>query len=230
MDNSVSNSIYNSSVTCPVCGSNFEVTKVKIRSCKVASRDSDFCTYYENINPLLYDVWVCENCGYSAMKDKFEKIGAKSAAIIRKEIKPRWTKRSFSGERTVDGALEAFKLALYNLQVRNAPCSEFAKVCLRIAWLYRFKGDKEKERQFLEFSLKNYYDAYQNERFPLDKLDEFTCIYLIAELNRRLDEYEEALKWFSKLISSPEARKNAKLMNTAREQLQVLREQMGRHE
>lgn len=221
-------SIYDKEVVCPVCDTSFTVTRVKSRTFKVASRDSDFCTHYEGTNPLLYEVWVCENCGYASLEDSFDKIGFKDAKKIKAEIEPKWTKRSFSGERTIDMALEAFKLALYNLQVRNAPSSERAKICLRIAWLYRFKGDIEEEKRFLGFALNSYCGAYQNERFPLDKLDEYTCMYMIAELNRRLGNFEESLKWFSRLISSPEALKNRMLINTAREQIQILKEQMGK--
>jgi len=46
-------SLYNKSVVCPVCQNKIEVTKVKSKDCVVASRDSDFCVYYESVNPLF---------------------------------------------------------------------------------------------------------------------------------------------------------------------------------
>ena len=97
-----------------------------------------------------------------------------------------------------------------------------AKVCIRIAWLYRFKED-EREHDFIRFALKYYTEAYENERFPVDKLDEYTCVYIIAELNRRAGYYEESVKWFSKLISSPEARNKPALIEAAREQYQLVK-------
>jgi hypothetical protein len=151
------------------------------------------CVNYENINILFYDVWVCENCGYAALQDKFEGLFTKDIKVIKENISSHWTQRSFTGERDVNHAIEAFKLALLNLKVRNAKSSEVAKVCLRIAWLYRFKQDEE-EIKFLNFALKAYTDAYQNERFPLDRLDENTCMYIIAELYRRVGNYEEAIQ------------------------------------
>ena len=42
----------------------------------------------------------------------------------------------------------------------------------------------------------------------MDKLDESTCIYMIGELSYRAGYYSDAVKWFSKLMSSEEARKN----------------------
>lgn len=216
-------SIYDKEIICPVCSKKTIVTKVKSKVCKVASRDTDFCVYYEDVNPMLYDIWICENCGYASMGDKFESITTREAKLIHDTISQKWVKRSMSGERSVDSAIEAFKLALLNLQVRKAKSSEFAKIVLRIAWLYRINKD-ERELDFLRHALIYYNDTYEKERFPVDKLDEFTCMYMIAELNRRLGKNEEAMKWFSRLISSPDARRNTKLLDNARDQIQLIKD------
>ncbi len=218
--------LYQKSITCPVCSKPFEITKVKSNGSKIESVDSDFCVYYEGINPILYDVWICEHCGYAAQADKFESITFKDSKLILENITPRWTKRSFAGERTVENAIETFKLALYTLHVRNAKNSELAKVCIRIAWLYRIL-QSPKEREFLEFALRSYTNAFETERFPVDKLDEFTCMFMIGELNRRVGNTEEAVKWFSRIISSPDARSNRKLLEKTREQYEVVKGQLG---
>ena len=176
--------LYSKEIECPVCLKKFKVTKVKIKACKVDRRDTDFCVYYEGINPMFYDAWVCENCGYAAQADKFPNIPSKEAQVLAKQLTPKWTKRSFEGERNVDAAIEAFKLVLYNHQLRSAKASEMAKVCMRIAWLYRIKEDP-REHDFIKFALKYYTETYEKERFPADKLDENTCMYMIGELNRR---------------------------------------------
>lgn len=218
--------IYDKEIVCPVCSKNTMVTKVKAKACKVASRDTDFCVYYEGVNPMFYDIWVCEHCGYAAQADKFEEINGRDSKLILQSIAPRWSQRSFAGERSIDNALETFKLALLNLNVRKAKSSEFAKICIRIAWLYRIKKD-EKEMEFLNFALKHYSDAYEKERFPVDKLDEYTCMYMIAELHRRVGNNEEAIKWFSRLMSSSGARSNARLVESARDQYQLVKDAMG---
>jgi len=219
--------LYNKKVMCPVCNREIEVTKVKTKGCKVKSRDTDMCVHYEDLNVLYYDVWVCENCGYASLQDKFEGIFTRDIPAIRENISKNWVKRSFTGERDVDKALEAFKLALLNLKVRNAKASELAKVCLRIAWLYRDKGDTKKEMEFLNFAVDSYNEAYLKERFPLDKLDEYTCMYIIAELFRRVGKLEESIQWFSRLVSSPEARRNPKLIDMARDQYQLAKDQLA---
>ncbi|MDP4092769.1 MAG: DUF2225 domain-containing protein [Bacillota bacterium] len=216
--------LYNKKIECPVCMSQFEATKVRTKAIKVASRDADFCVYYEGTNPMFYDIQVCENCGYAASSDKFEQLGDSDRKKIKENISPRWNKRSFAGERNIDAAIETFKLALLNLHVRNAKNSEKARICLRIAWMYRLKKD-EKEKEFLQFTLNCYKEIYEKERLPADKLDEVTCMYMIAELNRRVGNFDESVKWFSRMISSPEARKNASLLEKARDQFQLAKDQ-----
>lgn len=129
-------------------------TKLKLqrlnrKTVVVASRDSDFCVYYESVNPLFYEVWVCEHCGYAALQERFENISPIEAKIVKENISKYWKPRSFCGERDVDKAIEAFKLALYNLCKISPKPIEYAKVCLRIAWLYRMKKDEQQEIKFL---------------------------------------------------------------------------------
>ncbi len=218
--------LYNKKVMCPVCNREIEVTKVKTKGCKVKSRDTDMCVHYEDLNVLFYDVWVCENCGYAALQDKFEGLFTRDIAAIKDTISKNWVKRSFTGERDADKAIEAFKLALLTLKVRNAKPSELAKVCLRIAWLYRDKDDLKRETEFLTFALNSYNEAYSKERFPLDKLDEFTCMYIIAELFRRVGKLDESIQWFSRIVASPQARSNPKLIDMARDQYQLAKDQL----
>ncbi|HEX2945788.1 MAG TPA: DUF2225 domain-containing protein [Clostridia bacterium] len=218
--------LYNKEIICPVCSKKFEVTKVKTRGCKVKSRDTDFCIYYEDINPIFYDAWVCENCGYAAQSEKFLDIPPRDATIVKAKISPRWKQHSFSGERTVDTALEAFKLVLINHQSRNAKASELAKICMRIAWLYRIKQD-EREHEFIKYALRYYTETYEKEKFPADKLDENTCMYMIGELNFRAGNLDESVKWFSRLISSPDARRIPTLIEAARDEFQLVKDKLS---
>jgi hypothetical protein len=220
--------LYNKSIKCPVCKKDFDVTKVKSNAFRVSARDTDFCVYYEGINPIFYDVWVCENCGYASQSDKFDQIRPEETEVILANVSSRWSRRSFAGERSIDGALDAFKLALYNLQLKNSKQSDVARVCIRIAWLYRMKKDK-KEMDFLNFALKCYVDTFDKEEFPIDKLDEYTCMYIIGELHRRIGNIDESIKWFSRLLGSPEARKNQKLVESAREQYHLVKEMEKEH-
>lgn len=220
--------LFSKEIKCPVCDNRIEVTKVKSKACIVTSKDTDFCIYYEKINPILYDVWVCEYCGYAAQGERFEELSYKEASKIKKSITPFWKSRKFNGERNIDSALEAFKLALYNLQMIGAKSSDLAKVCIRIAWLYRLKKD-EREFDFLRFALKFYIETFDKEKFPIKKFDEYTCMYLIGELSRRIGQVDEAVLWFNKLMTSPMARTKKNLIESAREQYFIAKEERDKN-
>lgn len=217
--------LYTSKIDCPVCGKAFETTKVRTGSYRVLEKDSDFCVRYEGINPLFYEIFVCNHCGYAAFEDKFTQITDAEKTIIQKKISSQWSQKSFPAERTLDQALDAFKLALFELQLRKAKSSEIARACLRIAWLYRLKNDP-REPELLQYALEYFNETYQREPFPVEKLTEELCIYLLAELNRRLGNTAEAGKWFGKLFNHPGARNNPSLMELARDQYQVVKDAM----
>ena len=81
--------------------------------------------------------------------------------------------------------------------------SEVAKICMRIAWLYRYMEDDTQEKKFLKYALDNYKEAYSQEDLTEEgKLDEYTCLYIIGELSKRLELYEESTQWLSRLIMS----------------------------
>ena len=87
---------------------------------------------------------------------------------------------------------------------------------------YRYKGDEKpciRHAQVLQ-------EVYEKESFPVDKMDESTCVYMIGELSNRSGDYNEAVKWFSRLMSSEEARKKPALIEAAREQYQLVKDKL----
>ena len=52
----------------------FKATAVKSSAYRMIKKDSDFFIRYSLINPYFYDVWVCNSCGYSAMKTDFHTL------------------------------------------------------------------------------------------------------------------------------------------------------------
>ncbi|NLP00043.1 MAG: DUF2225 domain-containing protein [Clostridiaceae bacterium] len=195
--------VYNSKTVCPVCDSNIEYTKVRSKAIRLINQDTDFCPYYEGENPLLYEAVICPECGYGAHVTSFENINRYDRQKVRERISSRWHKRSFTGERTVEQALEAFKIVLLNLNEIEGLKSEVAKICMRIAWLYRYMEDDTQEKKFLKYALDNYKEAYSQEDLTEEgKLDEYTCLYIIGELSKRLELYEESTQWLSRLIMS----------------------------
>lgn len=214
--------LYDAQVTCPVCETPFKARVVKSSAYRVSKKDSDSFIHFNLINPYFYDVWVCPSCGYSAMKSDFNKIRSYHIEAIKQKITAKWRGRTYPDLYDVDIAIERFKLSLLNYAAMDAKASKKAMNCLKLAWMYRLKEDKNNEITFLNLALDGFYDAYYNEDFPIYEMNKFTIMYLIGELNRRVEKYDAALTWFSKVITSPTAPQ--KLKDKTRDQRDLVEE------
>jgi len=220
----MNNSLYSKKVICPICGKQFSSMKAKVNSCKIEKKDEDFCTHYVDLNPMYYEVFVCPYCGYAAPENSFEELTEKEAGLLREAFSGREVGRSFCAQRSLDDAIASYKLAIYTAELRKANASVLAGLCLKLAWLFRFKGDKQEEL-FLDYSLRNYLEAYNKEPFPIGNLNEISLMYLLGELSRRLGKLNEAITWFGKAAASPERKENPMIEKLAREQWALTREQ-----
>ncbi len=220
----MSETLYDKKYTCPVCGNAFNSKKMKSSACRVDRRDEDFCVVYKQDNPMHYEIIVCSQCGYAASENSFENLTPTEKQQVKSMLSGKVVSRSFCGERTVNDALDSFKLALFLAKQREAKRSIIGGLALKLAWIYReMKCDKE--AGFLEYALQNYTEAYNTEELPLGNLDEISVQYLMGELSRRLGKYDEAIFWFNKAVSNPERRDNPRVEKLAREQWQVAKDQ-----
>lgn len=229
------NPIYNATVICPVCQRKIEVTKIRSKFIKLTEQDKDFCPHYESWNPIFYEAWICNYCGYAAHNSTFTDISFNDQKCVTEKITPKWKERLFNGERDIHQALDAFKIVLVNLQVRGASFSEHAKVCLRIAWLYRYSGEWVEEHRFMKYAYDYYRQAYTGEHLGEHKLDQYSCMYIIGELARRLDYKEEAVSWYGKIISASskpgeKTKIPPRLLETTRDQIYQVRHAVNKKE
>jgi hypothetical protein len=188
----------------------------------VETRDSDFCVHYKGVNPMFYDIYVCPHCGYAALADRFDKIDVEGKKAVLQNTTPNWTSRDYGGERTLEQALECYKLALLCAQLKRDKPSELAALCLRIAWLYRFSQDEQEERRFLQAALDEYVAAY--ERQTDNNVNEMNLLYIIGELYRRLGNAAQAVQWFSRVVNHKDRENNPLLISMAREGWQSIKE------
>ncbi|KUO74074.1 MAG: hypothetical protein APF77_23075 [Clostridia bacterium BRH_c25] len=225
----MNDSLYSKKVTCPICGKQFSSMKAKVNSCKVKTKDEDFCTHYEDLNPLYYEIFVCPFCAYSATENSFGEIDEKEVDLLKKAFSGRTVGRSFCTERSLNDAIAACKLAIHTAELRNAKASVLAGLCLKLAWLYRFAGDKQEEK-FLQYALQNYMEAFDKEELPIGNLNEISMMYLLGELSRRVGKFNEAIVWFGKAVASPERRENPRIEKLTREQWVLAKEQYRKNE
>ena len=216
--------LYSKKMTCPICSKQFSSMKAKVNSCKVEKKDEDFCIHYADLNPMYYEVFVCPFCGYSASENTFSEIGETEVKLLRNAFSGRQVNRSFCTERSLDDAIAALKLAIYTAELRKAKASVLAGLCLKLAWLFRFAGDKQ-EAVFLNYALKNYLEAFDKEELPIGNLNEISVMYLLGELSRRVGKLNDAIVWFGKAVASPERAANPRIERMAREQWAIAKEQ-----
>lgn len=202
-------------ILCPICNTNFETPAVKVNIPRISSKDSDFFIRYSVENPYFYDVWICPTCGYSALKTDFSKIKNFQKELIIKNITPKWVSRTYPIPYNENIAIEKYKLALLSAVIIESKSSTKATICLKIAWMYRLLNDIQNEKIFLLKALNLFEDTYTKESLPVYGLDRFSIMFLIGELNRRLDNNDIALRWFSEVITSIGA--NQKIKEMARD-------------
>ncbi|MDS0525565.1 DUF2225 domain-containing protein [Clostridium sp. SHJSY1] len=205
---------YDKEIICPICENSFNVKVVKVNSPRITSKDSDFFIRYSVINPYFYDVWICNHCGYSAMKADFSNTKTFQKDLLLKGITTKWIPKNYPDILTLDNAIERYKLSLVTSMIIQKSNSTKAMILLKIAWMYRLNEDKENELIFLERAISVFLEAYNLENFPIYGMQRDSISYLIGELYRRTGKNEEALLWYSKLFSTVGA--SQKLKDLAR--------------
>lgn len=213
--------LYDKTLTCPICGSVFKAKAIKKSSYRILKQDADFFYEYKNINPYFYDVWLCNVCGYAAMKTDFNQIREREKQLIIDKISMKWHEKSYPETYNVNIAIERFKIALLNYMAMDAKNSAKAMTCLKIAWMYRILGNSELEASYIKNSIDGFNKAYFHETFPIYGMDKFTMMYLIGELNRRTNNDEEALMWFGRVMGETNAPQ--KLKNKIRDQKDLIK-------
>lgn len=98
-----------------------------------------------------------------------------------------------------------------------------AGLTLRIAWLYRSIHNLEQEKRFIKIARDQYLTSFSNEDYVGTQMSNTRILYMIAELSRRIEDYDLATRFFSKVIENQQASGEAKLLNMAKEQWQLVR-------
>lgn len=217
---------YDKTVKCPVCSFTYTTTKVRSRFIRVEKIEADFFTKYkdEELNPVFYEVNVCKKCGY-AFADTFSNSFSPTIIdSIKSQITNKWKERDFGSERTIQQVIDTYKLAILSGSIKQEKSVVLAGISLRLAWLYRIIKIKEQEHRFLKLSLENYKDSYANSDYSGTQMTEMRLFYLIGELSRQIGDRDGAVKFFSKVINHKNRSMESKLVEMAREQWYLIRE------
>lgn len=213
--------LYDKKVNCPFCEGHFTTKKVRSRFIKPQKVDSDFGPMFKesDYNPLYYYVMICPHCGFSFTEDYKNYFRQTVRDIVKKEITDKKDKNlDYCGERDYERAVGSYKLGIYCAQLVQENHIVFAHLCLRLAWIFRGKGKSEEELRFLKLALAEYEKSYFNSDFDPEKIPEMHILYLLGELNRRLENYSDAIKYFSSVAEHEDKSKYKKYVNLSSQQ------------
>ena len=218
--------VFEKSYTCPVCDTEFKSKTVRTGKVRLAGADSDLRPRYHGVDSLKYDAILCPNCGYAALNRYFNFVMASQAKNIKEKISTTFkatpdTDKIYS----YDTAITKHKMALLNTVVKNGKSSERAYTCLKLAWLYRGKREElmqgeydkeevkelmENEKELLSNAYEGFESAFGKEDFPMCGMDQYTMMYLLAELARRTGRDDAAKRYCSKVLVARDAQQRIK--------------------
>ncbi|MCY9546939.1 DUF2225 domain-containing protein [Lysinibacillus xylanilyticus] len=217
---------YEKNIQCINCKKEFPTLKVRSKFIKVDHTETDFHPIYaDGVNALYYNVFVCEHCGFSFTEDFSKYFAPGTQDEIRTQITEKWIHHDFKGERTVFQAIQAYKLAFLCGTIKKEKFVAIAGLTLRLAWLYRSLKNEGQEKRFMTMARDYYMDSYSTEDYSSTQMSDIRIMYMIAELSRRIGDLENATRFFSKVIEKQSTGGEAKIIDMAKEQWAIIREE-----
>lgn len=211
--------LFEKKYTCPVCENNFTAKTVKTGKARLIGTDLDLRNIYEDIEPLKYDIILCQKCGYGALARFFPNVTTVQHKYITEKITPNFKPlQEDKDDYTYEQALARYNVAFANAVVKMAKVSEGAYLSLKTAWLCRsykenldrdMPGYQDKFDNIEKMEMENLRKAYdlftkavQTEEFPMCGMDEATVDYIMAVLAMEFEDYFDSSKLLSKLLTS----------------------------
>ena len=65
MGDNTGDKLFEKKYTCPICDHNFTAKTVRTGKARMIRTDMDLRNVYEDIEPLKYDIILCQKCGYA---------------------------------------------------------------------------------------------------------------------------------------------------------------------
>ena len=193
-------------VKCKACDNEFKTPRIRITALRVKSGDSDFHKTYEGMRPYLYAVTTCPACNYSGRNEDFDKQELDYYPEIIKlalAIKAAGKNHKFPDtlEQSYEDAVKKHLLAIsFYKHYKPENPNTISGLYMHIAWIYREEEDAENEKKYLQHALEYYVKTFEKGVHIPEKIGEPGIMYLIGELNRMLDNDNDAVTWFSRAV------------------------------
>lgn len=214
---------YDKQITCIHCQKKFDTIKIRKSTVKIVEIESDFHPIYKDVNPLYYNVFVCEHCGLAFTKEFSTYYPPNTKENLETRICNNWQPHSFNGIRTLDQAIQAYQLAIICAEIKKEKSVLLAGLALRTAWLYREQEKFDWETRFLESSREKYIDSYLTGDYKGSAVTELKVLFLVGEISRRLGDIDTATKYFSKIIEQQRSSSEIDIITKTKEIWQEMR-------
>ena len=192
--------LFDKKITCLNCHTYFETKKPILSRLRIIDSETDGHKIYKENSPNLYEINVCPICGF-AFDDRLN--NPLYEEDIKKLLSYFQTVKNFEQycqERTIQDAIRISKLALYIATTIEEPKTLRGVQYLKTSWLYREINDKKNEEMYLKKSKEFVEDAFENEDIEYFGLRLHVLYNILSETCRKLDLYEDAAKYYSKLF------------------------------
>ena len=211
---------------CPVCGKETRIIQSKTRL-NAETIDIDFCVHYQNFNPYLYSVYVCEHCGYTADEAKFvERIPDRIRKVLNAFLKKNDFKTPFVDSRDKAEALALYEMAIQFNDMFERSAGRQAILYQKMAWICRIENDTEKEQEYLLKCAELFEQSVNNERYPIGKMTDNVATYIVGVNYYMLGNFDKATRFIGSIITSNQIRTaSPKLYEKARDIWQDIRAQ-----
>ena len=233
--------LFDKKYTCPICDNDFTVKTVRTGKARIIRTDLDLRNVYEDIEPLKYDIILCNKCGYAALARFFPSVTNVQQKFIEEKITPNFKPMDDSAdEYSFEQALARYRIAFANAVVKMAKASEGAYLSLKMAWICRsykesldvsmtgYQAKYDRIDSMEKENMRNAYDlfvkAVKTEDFPMCGMDESTVDYLLAVLAMEHEDYFDSSKLLSKILTSYSA--GQRLKDKARDAKEELSRRM----
>lgn len=211
--------IFDKSYACPVCDAKIKAKTVRTGKARVVATDSDLRPIVEGIEPLKYEVILCNRCGYAVTSKYMGPLASIQKKKVKEAVCANYKPMEESGSvYSYEEAITRYKLALLNSVVKMSKASEKAYTCLKAGWLARSYSEsledneenkakiseiKALEAEFMKKAYEGFITALSQEKFPISGMDNNTLTLLLASLAKSYGTLEDSAKFVADLLLNP---------------------------
>lgn len=189
--------IFEKTVHCPICGSNFLTHGQKVSKLRSTGMDKDLRRRYENFDPLWFNVWTCSECYYSNFYNEFPNLSPSKFKFVTAKLTSilNGQKLTITKDVDINQLFTKYYLAMYCAEADKSPNIKLGKIWMNLMWLYSDCGDEDMVKVASASALNYYQEAYLKCDSPLKPETEQQLCIILAELCLLNNKSEDAFKF-----------------------------------